>query len=286
MLPLRLQLGNDAVLSITTTSNQERADEVTAALTQQAAGEVSVVAVDWRSLLPPEPRHLLVRESFSPPTTLSMDGATSAHFRSPVPDVRCQRDPYEMHWMSDVSVDGWTTIDDDSLGSALLDVPHPGTNRVRTSCDGVSYVCPGAFVTAGMSLESQTATPRLRPLGLEQQLQAILAPKGWEIRLSDKGIYATQSAALFGGLLQLGAITRSQAWRTLLELLTRTKNVGPGHYQRINVGTSRSSNSSPRSKRPGSTDRRPIWWPRASYGEDSVTGASAAGGRAGTAKAR
>jgi hypothetical protein len=232
MLPLRLQLGASAVFSVTSVSGSEHVATVAAALEAPSVGEGSVEVVLWDSLTPFEPRHLLVENSFSAPTTLSIDGDTSAHFPSPVPHVRCDGDPFHMQWMCDVNIDGWAAINSDSLGSSLLAMPHASTSRVRPSYEGISYLCPRAFITGGVALEQQTDSPRVKALDLQDQLRTVLAPQDWDIRLSDKGIYANQSAELFGGLLPLADAISQSRWRNLLMALARSRGTGLGHYQR------------------------------------------------------
>jgi hypothetical protein len=73
---------------------------------------------------------------------------------------------------------------------------------------------------------------RLRPLGLLEQLRVLLQESGWNVRLSDKGVYATESASIFGDIAQLANVAGDENWHALFGLLTERKNRPPGHFSR------------------------------------------------------
>jgi hypothetical protein len=80
----------------------------------------------------------------------------------------------------------------------------------------------------GASLEASTVRPRLRPLDLVDQLAAAVEPPGWQVRPSDKGVYARETTALFGGIAELATALRSPDIRPVLDTYLRTDAEAPG----------------------------------------------------------
>jgi hypothetical protein len=68
-------------------------------------------------------------------------------------------------------------------------------------------------------MNSKTAAlrPQLVPLQLGEQLRRIAGRGGWEVRQSDKGVYAVESAQLFGGEVELAAALRDTSLRRVID---------------------------------------------------------------------
>jgi hypothetical protein len=114
--------------------------------------------------------------------------------------------------MTEVGVDGWAPIRNRLLGPALLDAANYGSeSEFRTTRDGLAYFCPHVAWFAGASLQTITVRPRLRPTDLYGQLRFILRKHGWDCRPSDKGLYASESAVLFGGFASLAKALQTAA---------------------------------------------------------------------------
>lgn len=160
---------------------------------------------DWRGAFPTNPARLFCQESMRASQSLVMHDGLSAIVNTPVPDVRTQ-DPLDMDWVVDVRLDGWAPTQDPDLGTHLVaGGEHPSTH-VRASQGGVSYRATGWFRAAGVPLRAQLLAPQIKPLDLLAQLQVIARPSGFEVRLSDKGIYADETAELCGGANRLSTL--------------------------------------------------------------------------------
>jgi hypothetical protein len=228
----RFRLGRLGRLQVCSVSDPDLATELA-----QRIGEVTdpseVQVVGWESLLPVLPRRQLRTGSPSFPETLALEEGqrSSGLFPTPVPDIRGQQDPFDMHWIVDLHVERWNCIPRSGVGPAVLDAPGYGSYSVRATTDGVAYLNPRPLVTATEHLESQVVRPRLRPLSTLAQLEALLAGGGWRCALSDKGIYRDQTADLLGGLEELVALVANAKWHRLLLALTSTKKSGqPGRW--------------------------------------------------------
>lgn len=136
-----------------------------------------------------------------------------------------------LRWMVDVDVQGWRPARHPALGTSLFSRPFVTAHDFRTSVLGPSYFGLGAFVQAFLGLEGSTSRPRLRPLAIVEGLAEFLRPLGWEMRLSDKGAYALQSASLFDGVTGLASALRDKATRLPLDAyMTPTTTNDPGIY--------------------------------------------------------
>jgi hypothetical protein len=108
----RFDYGHEGLLRLCSVSDPAlpavlagRIDEVA------SASKTQVVA--WEQLLPILPRRQLCTGSPSFPEPLALEDeaeARSGLFPTPVPEIRSQRDPFDMHWMVDLHVDRWTTL--------------------------------------------------------------------------------------------------------------------------------------------------------------------------------
>ena len=93
---------------------------------------------------------------------------------------------------------------------------------LRAGTDGLAYHCPHFMTIGGASLETTTVRPRLRPLDLLAQLTAEVESHGWQIRPSDKGVYARETTALFGSIAELATALRSADTRPTLDAYLST----------------------------------------------------------------
>ncbi len=172
-----------------------------------------VAHVSWRELIPSQPRRLLARDNYGVPQGLLLDSGRSGHLPTPVPTTRTERE-HETRWMTDVRVDGWQPVLNPQLGPFVLEASAYGTPVARATREGASYFCPH-FMWFGGDLEGQTVRPRLHRRDLFDQVQYVLDRQQWRCEPSDKGIYARQSAKLFGGLPDLAAALNDSAWNRL-----------------------------------------------------------------------
>jgi hypothetical protein len=148
-------------------------------------------------LVPRSPSRLYERDriGFSQ-SVIVHDGRTPA-LPTPIPRNVEAETPDQMMWMTDVSVEDWVSVRHASLAASVLD--HPFPDFVRCGRDGVTYLGPGAASFRYVGLETQTVRPKLVPLPVLEQVQAILAVAEWRAELSDKGIYTQRSLDIFRG---------------------------------------------------------------------------------------
>jgi hypothetical protein len=63
-------------------------------------------------------------------------------------------------------------------------------------------------------------------VGLLEQLREIAYRENWRVELSDKGIYASESAQLFGGFRELDEALREGPTRRILDCYVKDDDVG------------------------------------------------------------
>jgi hypothetical protein len=158
-----------------------------------------------RDLIPVAPVRVYERERdvHYRATLVHQDGMT-APLQTPVPMKLAVDSADDIHWMTDIEVEGWKSVCHRSLGERVLSGLAVTEGVVRCGREAISYLCPNvAMLRPDLSLESQTPQPRLAALKLGDQVEALLAPQDWGAEPSDKGIYLRQSAAIFGGTDEL-----------------------------------------------------------------------------------
>jgi hypothetical protein len=121
--------------------------------------------------------------SFPLPLPLDPTGATAGAFPTPVLEIRAERDPFDMHWMVDLYVDGWTALTRPQLASVVLDAPGGDSHSLRASSDGVTYLNPRALVTPNERLEAQVLSPD-PPIGLMGEVRSGAARPGSGARVA------------------------------------------------------------------------------------------------------
>ena len=149
-------------------------------------------------LVPRSPARLYERDRIGFSQAVMVHGGRTPALPTPIPRNVEAETPDQMTWMTDVSVEDWVSLRHSGLAAAVLD--HPFPDMVRCGRDGVAYLGPGAMAFRAIALETQAVRPKLSPLSLLEQVQAVLSAAGWRAELSDKGIYAQQSLDIFGGL--------------------------------------------------------------------------------------
>jgi len=154
-------------------------------------------------LIPVAPARLYERDRDLHYRPTLVHGAETPHLQTPVPKKLHAASPDDMHWMTDVEVEGWKGIRHHLLGKRLLSSLPITDDVVRCGRDAISYLCPNVMLRTHLSVESQTPRPRLAAVPLADQVEAVLSEDGWHAEPSDKGIYLRQSASIFGGMDRL-----------------------------------------------------------------------------------
>jgi hypothetical protein len=68
-----------------------------------------------------------------------------------------------------------------------------------------------------MSPKSAALRPQLAPLTVEEQVRRVAARGGWRVTRSDKGVYASESAQLFGNEIDLATALRDPPMRRVID---------------------------------------------------------------------
>lgn len=163
--------------------------------------------VDPVETLPERPAQLFMDGYSEKATTVLLRNDQTVPLDTPIPSSQSNQPANKIRWMTQVWADGWTPVRHGGLGRHLLSAPGGDYLYARASGDGVAYFCPH-HSTFSTSLDEATIRPRLNRMPLLDQASRILGGFGWQVRVSDKGIYARESAALAGGWRELCALLR------------------------------------------------------------------------------
>jgi hypothetical protein len=194
----------------------------------RGARRLTLQVGDWREFVRDEPNRLFERDNYGLPQPLLVVGGTSPQLPTPLPRQVAAETPTDIRWITDVAVDGWSAVRNRRLGVRVLDGGGYDEHFFRAGNDGLAYHCPHFMTIGGASLEASTVRPRLRPLDLLDQLATAVEPQGWRITPSDKGIYARETTALFGGIAELATALRSADTRPVLDTYLRRDDAAPG----------------------------------------------------------
>ncbi len=202
-----------AIVSASSPAARDRAADLRSTSGKPLAAEVA----NWRDVLPNAPLRPFETDNQGRAQFLELVSGRTLPLPTPIPKRVATMPETSMRWITDLEGAEWTPIRHPALGAKLLDTGLYDSGNVRTSRDGVAYTGPNVIILAGEGLESAVVRPTLRPAPLLDQLQDILEPQGWRVEASDKGIYAAESAKLFGGVRELAAALRNRATRAVLD---------------------------------------------------------------------
>ncbi len=187
----------------------------------QSKRPIKISHTSWRDVLPEDPSRLYERDRYGLPQAILLQDGMTPELPTPIPNIAPGAGPADLHWITEVRCEGWAPMRNGGLATELLEQHLYDTEYLRTTRDGVAYYCPN-YVWAGTpSLETVVARPKLRPWPLLEQIREIAYGDGWKVEPSDKGIYASESAALFGGFRELDEALRDGPTRTILDAYLR-----------------------------------------------------------------
>lgn len=207
---------------VTGASNEETAQRVEA-VQGLVGSDRSVTWADWPDVIPTRPARLLYRDThFHSLPLVVKDGQTPA-LSTPIPRSVESSFPPDTRWITDLVVDDWTPIRHTALADLLFEGGFINSFNARAGREAVSYRCPGdGFI--GPDLDVATVRPRVRFVGLEQQVEAIGTRQGLTTTVSDKGSYARESSRLLGGWDALVATLQDNDVRQLLAAFRAEKD--------------------------------------------------------------
>jgi hypothetical protein len=205
------------VTVVTASRSVERRDSVARDLSRVPGEQIHTRVAHWSEVLPDEPNRLFERQNRGRPRHVPATAGLSAPVDTPLPRrVRC-RDESQMRWMTDVTIEGWTPLRNSHLGPYVIQDPSYDSRLARTTRTGAAYFCPHPLFIASAGLEAVTVRPRLRTPDLAEQIRHLVASDGWEVELSDKGVWAAEPARLFGGVSRLTQAIREGASRAAID---------------------------------------------------------------------
>jgi hypothetical protein len=197
-------------------SDRSLADDVAAALARVANDRPAAwPSGNWTDAFGDRRMRLFSTNTIGAEQSLVMHGGTTGIISTPIPEPRT-RNVGRLQWMVDVRVRDWAPVQDPALGPALLEDVNYNSKYARAAQGSIAYRAPHWFTGGGVPLEGQVATPRLRLPSLLEQLRLIASDSGHDVRLSDKGTYAEDCAALLGGRDVLNAVLDDYARFTAL----------------------------------------------------------------------
>jgi hypothetical protein len=224
-------IGGGNLIAVTTATDQPAVEAAVEALNGiPGQGTPQAVVVEWTEVVPRAALWVADARSEQRAALLRHEGETQ-ELPTPIPVSISAENPFDVRWMVDVEVRGWTPTRNRTAPGAIFRGPLVSPHDVRTSRLGPSYFGLSALTQSFLGLEGSTARPRLAPLTVVDQVRHMLKPHGWEVSLSDKGAYAAQSARLFGGVDALAHALRDPPTRELLDAyLTSTETNEPGRF--------------------------------------------------------
>jgi phage FluMu protein Com len=209
---------------VVSTSGSDVAHEGVAKLTHwqtQMSGRrprrFDLMIADWESVLPEGPNRLYERDSIDTAQPIYLIDGRSTDLPTPAPVHVTTSEVHELRWVTDVYVTGWGAIRDTAVAQAVLPGNSVDDDRVRVAREAPSYLSPQPITFAGMSAKSAAVRPHLAPLQLGEQVRALVETRGWRVTQSDKGVYAVESALLFGGEFALAGVLRDPAARKVID---------------------------------------------------------------------
>ncbi len=171
----------------------------------------------WEVVLPGPLNRLYERDNFDRPVALYLHEGRTPELPTPTPELVSTEEVHTLRWFTDVAVDGWGALRDSDLGRVLLTGRGIDAERLRVGRDAPSYLSPQAITFARQSPKTAALRPQLVPLPLAEQLRRVAARGGWRLTQSDKGVYAAESAKLFGDERELAAVLRDRTVRRVID---------------------------------------------------------------------
>jgi len=209
------------VVSASSAELADRARDQLAEWQQRMAGgrprRVELGSTAWSNVISGPVNRLYELNNFDRPHALYVHQGRTPELPTPTPEIVTTAEVHTLRWITDVAVDGWGALRDVDLPSAVLVGNALDRERLRVGRDAPSYLSPQAITLPGMSPKSAALRPHLVPLPLAEQLRLVAARGGWQVTQSDKGVYAAESAKLFGGEVALAEVLRDPPLRSVID---------------------------------------------------------------------
>ena len=172
------------------------------------------------------------RDNFQRDIVVQMsDDLSISPFATPKPKNFHFIDPREHRYIAQLAVAREAPPKHFHLGSWVIPDHRLTTKEVRVGKDGPAYFCPNTVYFGG-DIDTVLVRPRLRLPPLHKILVELARTQDYECRPSDKGIYADETIAKWGGLDQVTRFFRYAPGRSFLDqFLDQSKSEkGKGVY--------------------------------------------------------
>ena len=213
-------------LVVTTASSIKSRDDVAAGLASLRGQKVNADIAAWRDVLPKQPLRLFERDNIGRSESIELVGGRTLPLQTPIPRQVSTTPENRIRWLTELQSPTWRPVRHAALGVELLQTPAYDSEHVRTSREGLAYFCPHVILLGNDALDATVVRPTVSPMSLLGQVERIAQAAGWRVALSDKGIYATESAKLFGGTRELAKALRNPIVRKILDAFVAKS--GPG----------------------------------------------------------
>jgi hypothetical protein len=155
------------------------------------------------------------------------DDLTISPFNTPKPKNFRFIDPREHRYVAQLSVAGESPPKHFHLGKWVIADHRLETKQARVGKDGPAYFCPNIMYFGG-DIDTVLVRPHLRLPPLQKILIELARTQGYECRPSDKGIYADETIAKWGGLDEVARFLQGGTNRSLLDMFLDRSESGAG----------------------------------------------------------
>jgi hypothetical protein len=155
------------------------------------------------------------------------DGLSISTFQTPKPKNFHTIHPYEHRYITQLSVTQEAPPKHYALGQWIINDRRVTTHEARIGKDGPAYFCPTPAYFGG-DIDTVLVRPHLRLPSLSQIVSHLATLQGYECRPSDKGIYAEETIAKWGGLDKVARFLQDSNKRNLLDLFLEKSPSEPG----------------------------------------------------------
>ncbi len=148
-------------------------------------------------------------------------------FNTPKPKNFHFIDPREHRYITQLAVAREAPPKHFHLGCWLFPDHRLTTKDVRVGKDGPAYFCPGRMYFGG-DIDTALIRPALRLPPLQKILLELARTQGYECRPSDKGIYADETIAKWGGLEEAARFLRFSHGKGFMDQFLDQSKSEPG----------------------------------------------------------
>jgi hypothetical protein len=168
------------------------------------------------------------RDNFQRDIVVQMSGDLAiSPFSTPKPKNFHFIDPREHRYIAQLSVAGEAPPKHFRLGAWVFPDHRLTTKDVRVGSTGPAYFCPGSIYFGG-DIDTALVRPPLRLPPLHKILVELARKQGYDCRPSDKGIYADETIAKWGGLEEASRFLRFSHGKDFMDQFLDQSRSEPG----------------------------------------------------------